>query len=84
MAQWVRNLTAEAWVTIERRFNPWPLLHLQLGFDPWPWNLSYAEGATRKKKEREIIGLLEVPIVAQWVKKPTREFLLWHSGKESD
>ena len=64
MVQWIKNLTAGAWVTVEAWVrssaqcsgvkNP-VLLQLQLGFNPWPSNfhmLLVRPFGKKKKKER--------------------------------
>ena len=53
MVQWVKNLTAGAWVATEARVPSPGLKDPVVGFSVWPRELSYAVGAAVKNKEKK-------------------------------
>ena len=68
MAQWVKNLTAAAWVATEMQvpslalsswlkdlelLQLWHRLHLLLGFSPWPGNFHMLKVQSLKKKKKK-------------------------------
>ena len=89
MAQWVKTLTAAAWVSVEVRVQSlaWcsglkdpALLHLWLEFSPWPGNCLVPCVQTLKKKkssEEAYVGraLSEGPVTAILLKTTRTEFV---------